>query len=311
MSDTTTYWLKYTLHLPQTLEEIFSLDILATDYTLGWIEPQVEVITTDNGYDYAERTDAPLTAYVFEPITDTEEAHTARLLTYLGQYDGQVQLITTEKVEEENESWKDQFQPVQVGKWLIAPSWTPAEETEAHDNILWIDPGAAFGTGYHGTTQDILLFLQEMDDLAGQTIIDIGAGSGILSIYCALQGAEQPVYAIDINPESDYEIRHNLGLNNLPDTAIEVIIGDASQPDAQTAMGLPEQADMIFINIGGDEDISMLPLVQNIMKPGGTLILSGMVEWNEADVEKAFGQIGYRVLARRQSEEWVTLLCKL
>ncbi|WP_232695711.1 50S ribosomal protein L11 methyltransferase [Brevibacillus daliensis] len=299
------YWLKYTLQLPQELEEIFSYEMMESSYTLGWIEPQVEVIVTENGYDYEEKMEQPMTAFIFEEITESEEIHKDKMTQYLSRWEGKIKVVNVEKVKEENESWKEEFQTVQVGDWVIAPSWEEGEEVQSVDQIMYIDPGAAFGTGYHGTTQDIMLFLQQMN-LEGKTVLDVGAGSGILSVFCLLNGAATPVYAVDINPESCYEIKNNLARNQLAEDCITLRIGDAATDEQ--LMSLEQFFDFTFINIGGDEDIAMLPLVLRTFKPGGTLILSGIVEWILPKVEEAYREAGFIVQDKRQSDEWVTLL---
>ncbi|NGQ94423.1 methyltransferase [Brevibacillus sp. SYP-B805] len=276
--------------------------VLDSPYTLGWTEPYIDVLVTENGYDYREIEERPVVAYLFEPLTETPPVHEARLRSFLAGWGEGVRLIAAETVAEENESWKEAYTPIQVGGWTIAPSWTPSEQLADKQHVLWIDPGAAFGTGYHGTTQDILLLLQEMD-VTGKRVLDIGAGSGILSIFCALQGAATPVHAIDINPQSRSEIGQNLAHNRLPDTAVAVIIGD---PLVDGDL-LPGQADLILINIGGGEAIAMLPLVERTLAPGGCVILSGIVEWIRPKVEKAYGRAGFTVAAEKQSGEWVTL----
>ncbi|MFY0543738.1 50S ribosomal protein L11 methyltransferase [Brevibacillus sp. H7] len=298
-------WLKYTLHVANDLEEAFVADVLESTYTLGWIEPQIEVLVTDNGYDYEEKAELPVIAYLFEPMSESEEQHVERLKLFLNRWGGRVRLRETEQVKEENESWKEEFQPVQVGDWWIAPTWTPEEALIGATHILRIDPGAAFGTGYHGTTQDILRLMQGME-LHGRRVLDIGAGSGILSVFAVKEGAKQPVYAVDINPQSEYQVHVNLKNNGLPHSAVAVVIGDAAEHDVRER--LPKEVDLALVNIGGDEDIAMLPVVGERIVPGGVVILSGIVEWNREKVQTAYEQAGFRFLEERQSEEWITLL---
>lgn len=298
-------WLKYTLLVEPETEDLFVAEVLSSPYTLGWVEPQIEVLTTENGYDYAENTDGPVVAYLFEPMQEDEDTHLRRLKEYLQRWSGRVALKESEMVAEENDSWKEEFREVQVGKWWIAPTWTEPEALAGAEHILWIDPGAAFGTGYHGTTQDILLYLQELP-LAGKRVIDIGAGSGILSLYCALNGAVQPVYAADINPQSEYQIQVNAENNHLPSSAIRIVIGDVLEPAVSDQ--LEEQADLILVNIGGDEDVAMLPVVTKHIAPRGIVILSGIVEWNQDKVQEAYEAAGFRVCQARQSDEWITML---
>ncbi|MGD8188721.1 50S ribosomal protein L11 methyltransferase [Brevibacillus ginsengisoli] len=300
-------WLKYTLVLSEEVEEIFTASLLESNYTLGWTEPQIEVIVTDNGYDFAQQQEKPLIGYVFEPLHDSVEQAVKQFRDYLSRWENQVSLMAHELVEEENESWKDEFQPVTVGEWAIAPSWTPAEELPDSSHIMWIDPGAAFGTGYHVTTQDMITYLQKIN-LNNQQVLDIGAGSGILSLFCVKLGAATPVVAVDINPESDWQINQNLTLNQLPGEAVEVIITD---PLAQDSTPLPKEMDLVMVNIGGDEDITMLPVVRNSLRIGGTAILSGIVTWNKEKVIQAYADGGFELVQETTSNEWVTLVTKL
>lgn len=298
-------WLKYTLLVEPETEDLFVAEVLTSSYTLGWIEPQIEVLTTENGYDYAENTEGPLVGYLFEPKHDSEEEHVARLKAYIQRWNGQICIKEVELVAEENESWKEEFREVKIGDWWVAPTWTDPAALGAAERILWIDPGAAFGTGYHGTTQDIMLFLQEMN-LEGKEVIDVGAGSGILSLYCALNGAKHPVWAVDINPQSEYQVLVNASNNHLPEQAVRVLIGDASE--AAVKSELPAQADLILVNIGGDENVSMLPMIMEKIAPDGVLILSGMVEWNLEAVVRTFVEAGFRLEKESRHDEWVTVL---
>ncbi|HZG15928.1 MAG TPA: 50S ribosomal protein L11 methyltransferase [Candidatus Bathyarchaeia archaeon] len=299
-------WLKYTLHVASEQEEAFVATVLDSPYTFGWTEPRIEVLVTENGYDYEENHTLPIIAYLFEPMNGEEkDVLIQRLEAFLAPWKPDVVLAQVEVVEEENDSWKEAYQEVEVGSWWIAPSWTPAERLEGKEKILWIDPGAAFGTGYHGTTQDILLFLQEMN-LTGKRVLDIGTGSGILSIFAAMNGASIPIYAVDINPQTSYEVEQNLLQNGRSAEDVTVIIGDPL--DADTAKQLPPEVDLILINIGGDEDIAMLPVVEQTLARDGQIILSGIVEWILPKVETAYGNIGFHTVAKRQSDEWVTLV---
>lgn len=300
-------WLKYTLVVEPDLEDQFVAEVLTSSYTLGWVEPQIEVLTTENGYDYAENTEGPVVGYLFEPEQDSEEEHVARLEAFILRWEGRVTLKEVEQVAEENDSWKEEFREVQIGDWWVAPTWTDPASLETAEHILWIDPGAAFGTGYHGTTQDMLLFLQELD-LRDKTVLDIGAGSGILTVYSALNGAMQPVWAVDVNPQSEYQVRVNASNNQLSQEAVRVVIGDASE--ATIGEQIPLQADLILVNIGGEEIISMLALISERIAPDGLVILSGIVDWNREAVLTASEEAGFQAEAERHSDEWVTILLK-
>lgn len=297
-------WMKYTLLVDRDIEETFVGEVLESPYTLGWVEPQIEILTTENGYDYAENTEGPVIVYLFEPMQDSREEHEARLRAYIGPWGEAVSVDQAEAVAEEHDSWREEFREVRVGDWWIAPSWTMSEELQQADNVLWIDPGAAFGTGYHGTTQDILKLLQEWTP-RGKRVLDIGAGSGILSLFCVKNGAAKPVWAVDINPQSDYQIRVNGANNQLADEDVRILIGDASDPAVQAA--LPAEVDLILLNIGGDEDVEMLPVVDKHLAREGQVILSGIVEWNRDHVVAAYQRAGFSLVAEKRSDEWVTV----
>lgn len=298
-------WHKYTLLVDREMEDLFVGEVLESQYTLGWVEPQIEVLTTENGYDYAENTNGPVIVYLFEPIQESAAGQVEKLQAYISRWGEAVRLQQVEQVAEENDSWKDEFREVRVGDWWIAPSWNTAEEVLKADRVLWIDPGAAFGTGYHGTTQDILRLLQKWSP-SGKRVLDIGAGSGILSLFCVKNGAEMPVWAVDINQQSDYQIRVNAANNQLGEHAVKIVIGDIADPGVEAE--LPEEVDLILLNIGGDEDVSILPVVDRHLAPRGHVILSGIVVWNREKVIAAYEQAGYRCMEESTSDEWVTVM---
>ncbi|MEJ8548394.1 50S ribosomal protein L11 methyltransferase [Brevibacillus borstelensis] len=298
-------WNKYTLLVDREMEDLFVGEVLESSYTLGWVEPQIEVLTTENGYDYAENADGPVIVYLFEPIGDSEDRLVERLRAYISRWGDAVRLQHVEQVAEENDSWKDEFREVRVGEWWIAPSWNTNEEVLTAENVLWIDPGAAFGTGYHGTTQDILRMLQKWSP-AGKRVLDIGAGSGILSLFCVKNGAAKPVWAVDINQQSNYQIRVNAANNQLQEEDVTIVIGDIVDPGVEAE--LPDEVDLILLNIGGDEDVSILPVVDKHLATGGHVILSGIVEWNREKVIAAYEQAGFRCVEESTSDEWVTVM---
>ncbi|WP_400164243.1 50S ribosomal protein L11 methyltransferase [Brevibacillus sp. TJ4] len=300
-------WLKYIVHVEPDREEEFVAAVLDSPYTLGWVEPQIEVLTTGNGYDYTENNSAPSIAYLFEPLEQTNEEHVHRLERYLAQWGGAVTFESVEEVAEENDSWKEEFREVQVGEWWVAPTWTEPEKLAAAQNVLWIDPGAAFGTGYHGTTQDLLLLLQQLP-LAGKRVLDIGAGSGILSLFCVRNGAARPVFAVDINPQSEWQIEVNAANNKVTTDSLQIVIGDALDPAVRSQ--LPDQVEVVLLNIGGDEDVAMLPVVAERLADGGLVMLSGIVEWNREQVLAAYQQAGFHLLKERTSDEWVTMMMR-
>lgn len=196
-------------------------------------------------------------------------------------------------------SWREHFHVVHIGRrFVIKPGWR--DYTPAGDEIvIEIDPGLAFGSGLHPTTQLCLKLFEDLP-LAGQEIFDVGTGSGILSIAALKLGAAR-VRAVDIDDVAVRVAEENFALNGVAG-AVETAVGSAGHAGGR-------QWPLVVANILAHILIQLMPDLSAAVTPGGTLILSGMIGEQEAEVGAAAQKHGLRVIARRQEEDWVALVC--
>ena len=193
--------------------------------------------------------------------------------------------------------WKQYFHVTHVGKSLvIKPSWedyTPA----AGEHVIEIDPGMAFGTGTHHTTN---MMMERLEKVMHQDalVFDVGTGSGILAIAAALCGAKE-VKAVDIDGVAVRVARENVANNHLSDK-IEVREGDLLH-------GTEGKADIIIANIIADIIIMLLPDIPGKLKEDGIFLASGIIEERREDVEAAAAEQGLKVDAVDRRGGWVVL----
>lgn len=202
--------------------------------------------------------------------------------------------LTLRTVQEEDwaNAWKAFFKPLRVGKrFVVTPPWeTP--ELGKNDIPLVIDPGMAFGTGSHPTTQLCLAVLEELVK-PNDSVADIGTGSGILAIAAAKMGASV-VVANDIEPLAVDIAAENCRINGVT---------------VQTQFTLPnEQFDVVVANILADVIIGLGDELSARVKPGGVLIVSGIIDTREADVQSALVALGLTFAEVRRQADWVALI---
>ncbi len=210
--------------------------------------------------------------------------------------------LLTNAVSEEDwaNNWKAYFKPLPVGeRLLICPTWEPVPETEGRA-VLSIDPGMAFGTGGHDTTRLVLETLEEA--VTPETeLLDVGCGSGILSIAALLLGAKR-AFGVDIDPLAVKTARENGALNGMTEPRLTVCEGDL-------AARVTGRYDVVAANIVADAIIALSPAVPAFLKEGGTYIVSGIIDTRETEVLEALKSSGFAVTGRRESGGWLCLRC--
>ena len=193
-----------------------------------------------------------------------------------------------------SENWKKYFKPMEIGTRLaICPSW---ETYNNKDNrvILKIDPGAAFGTGTHATTSMCLELLDEYA-AGGQKILDVGCGSGILSIAGVILGADSAV-GVDIDEQSVKTSLENAACNGLSDKT-EFICGDLTEK-------ISGKYDIVCANIVADVIIKLCEGIDNYMKDDALFICSGIIDIRSADVVAALKDNGFEIVRECTKENW-------
>jgi len=198
-------------------------------------------------------------------------------------------------------NWKKYFKPLPVGKKiLICPSWETTDNPE-NRAVLSIDPGMAFGTGGHDTTRLVLETLEKYVT-PGCDFLDVGCGSGILSIAACLLGAGRAL-GIDIDALAVKTAIENGELNGLTAPKYEIRLGDL-------ARDVDGKYPVIAANIVADAIILLSPAIPALLAEGGVYIVSGIIDTREQDVLAALDNCGFAVVERREHGGWICLVTK-
>ncbi len=193
-----------------------------------------------------------------------------------------------------SENWKKYFHATEIGdKLAIVPSWEEYDNKE-NRKILHIDPGAAFGTGTHATTS-LCLSMLENYVAEGSKMLDIGCGSGILSIASVLLGAETAV-GVDIDAQSVKTAKENAELNNVSGKT-EYIVGDLADK-------INGKYNVVCANIVADVVIRLLGDVRTFMEENAVLLVSGIIDARENDVLAAAEKHGFKVKEKQYKDNW-------
>lgn len=197
-------------------------------------------------------------------------------------------------------SWKSHFKILRIGKQLvIKPTWLELDP-EPDDIVIEIDPGIAFGTGYHPTTSTCLEAM-EQHLTPGMTILDLGTGSGILAIAALKLGAKM-VTALDIDSQAVSAARRNfrrLGISK------QIKLGKGSVPNPTAGAG---EIDLAVANISARGVVDRCPFILTALKPGALFIASGLLETQKDEVATAVEPLGFTLVSEWPQDEWVTLL---
>ena len=243
----------------------------------------------------------PVTSFIGETIENIKQQ-----ISELVKFDIDIgnNHVTTTIVKEEDwdSAWKQYYHPMKVSsRFTIVPTWenyTPEKDDEL---IIVLDPGMAFGTGTHPTTRMSIQALEKVVK-PGDLVIDVGCGSGVLSIAAALLSAKK-VIAIDLDEVAVQSAKNNVELNQLSNI-VEVRHGDLLD-------GMKEKADVLVANILADIIIRLIPHAQKTMKPNGYFIMSGIIQQKKADVVEALQREGFTIVDTLTMEDWVTIIAKL
>ena len=207
-------------------------------------------------------------------------------------------------------NWKKYFKPFEVAdKIVIKPSWEDYKDSAQGKIILEIDPGMSFGTGQHHTTR---LCIEQMIKYINKDmeVLDLGCGSGILSIAALLLGAQKCV-GVDIDENAVRIAKENAELNNIYEDKFNVYCGDVTEDNAlQNKIGY-NKYDMIEVNIIAQIIMGMSHTFPKFLKKGGLVIASGIITKYMQDVIDNFENLGFEIIETNQSEEWVSITAKL
>lgn len=207
------------------------------------------------------------------------------------------------KEEDWANNWKQYYKPFRVGKSLIVkPSWESVE-AGAGDKILEIDPASTFGTGQHYTTKMVMETLEDVVK-SGDRILDLGCGSGILTIAALLFGAAEAAIC-DIFENAVKTASENIQSNGF--TNFKAYCGNIIE-DKRLRAEIGGGYDVICANIVADVIIAMSPLFEGFLKPGGRLVVSGIIDERAGEVKAALSQNGYKALSEKNEDGWNCIL---
>ncbi|GAJ99095.1 LOW QUALITY PROTEIN: ribosomal protein L11 methyltransferase [Geomicrobium sp. JCM 19055] len=213
-------------------------------------------------------------------------------------------LLTTVHEEDWAEAWKAYYKPVQVSETMsIVRTWESYEKRREDEHVITMDPGMAFGTGTHETT---LLCLQALEHIVndGDTVIDVGTGSGILSIAAAKLGAKA-VHAVDLDPLAVQVAKENSEANNVSERIT------IEQRDLLSESSNEQKADIVVANLLAHLVIALAPDIHRHLKVGGKLVVSGIIKQKEQEVIDVLKQENFQIDDVLEQKDWVAIRCRL
>ena len=221
--------------------------------------------------------------------------------------EGSVVIEETEDIDWIN-NWKQYFHQFTIDDVLVIPSWEEAAPEDKDKMILHIDPGTAFGTGMHDTTQLCIRALRKY--ITPDTrLLDVGTGSGILAILSIMFGARSAM-GTDLDPCAIEAVRENKEANGIPDEAFRLIIGNIiTEREIQEQVGY-ECYDIVAANILAEVLVPLTPVIVNHLKKGGIYITSGIIDDKEQTVVDAVEAAGLEVLEVNHQGEWVGIVAR-
>lgn len=214
---------------------------------------------------------------------------------------------TTVRDSDWENNWRQYYQPIEVGERLVVvPEWLDAP---ADGRLpLRLDPGLIFGTGSHATTR---MCLEAMETLAApdKRVLDLGCGSGILSIGALVLGCREAV-GCDIDPKAPDVAMDNAALNGIGADRFRVYAGDILADRGMRA-ALGTNFDIVLANIVADVILPLAPLSREFLAPGGTFVTSGIIEGRQDEIEHALKKAGYSIEKHFCEEEWHCFVCSV
>ena len=220
-----------------------------------------------------------------------------RLLAHVGEVSKLSKRVLNEK--EWHESWKKHFSILEIGKTLaIVPSWLKSKKVN-RKIVIELDPGMAFGTGHHPTTRMCLEMLETLVKPC-HTVLDLGCGSGILSIASAKMGSEK-VIGIDNDETAIKVARENIKINGIGDS---VSISNGSVPNKNIDK---YSNDIVVANISSKVILDLSKEITEYLKPKGYLLISGFLDNTESEIIDVFKKLNLNVVSKLGTADWVAL----
>lgn len=247
-----------------------------------------------------------LTAYFSEDTDLTHiENQVVEKMTHLKELGFQTDPYSFEsnqlKEEDYAHSWKKYYRPKRVSRYLtIVPKWEDYQASQADEQLIYLDPGLAFGTGTHPTT---ILSLQALEATirGGETVIDVGTGSGVLTIGSAVLGAKN-IFAYDLDDIAVQAAKENVSLNHI-EANVELKANDLLK-------GIDKKADIVVANILADIILMLIPDAYETVKEDGYFICSGIIKEKRTEIEEALTTQGFKIRFVNQMDDWLAFIAQ-
>lgn len=243
----------------------------------------------------------------YEEILEQVRAGIEEWRQFVDIGEGSITRSETEDIDWQN-NWKQFFSAFAIDDILIKPTWEELKEEDTGKTLIEIDPGVSFGTGKHETTQLCIRQLRKyMKEDA--KILDVGCGSGILSIVALKLGAGE-VVGTDIDKDCIFSTRDNLQVNHLQDARAEFYVGNLIDDQALQEQVGTGKYDIVVANILADVIIPMAPVIPDRLKENGLFITSGIIDFKEEEVKNAIIDAGFQILETNYQGEWVNITAR-
>lgn len=246
-------------------------------------------------------------------LEDTQEEelqHLRRLLQELREkndprYGDLALTVTPLAATDWSESWKENYPPQEIGAQLVVlPYWLQEDYCGQRLPVI-LDPGLTFGTGAHPSTQMVMEFMEELS-LQGAVCLDLGSGSGILSITALRLGAKQAT-GMDIDPKAEDIARENAAYNGFSAPEFTAMTGNVTGDNALMDRLCETHYDLVLVNIVADVIIALAPFLPRLMTRDTVLLLSGILDTRLEDVKNALHRAGLEIVEQKSRQEWRSL----
>ena len=300
-------WLEITLDTVSEKIESVAAQLTAQGFAELVIEDQAEFESfLDENRAYWDYIDEDLQqklqglSHIKIYLEDTDTASLSRLEASAKQMGLPMDVKTMEETNWE-ESWKDNYPAVEVGKSLIVVPYWAAEDTKGRTPVI-LDPGLTFGTGAHASTQMVMEFMEDTVQ-EGFRCLDLGSGSGILSIAALRLGADSAI-GVDIDPKAETIARENAAYNGFAAPEFIALTGNVTEDTALMNRLQQQSYDLVLVNIVADVIIGLAPVLPAFLTAESILLCSGILDVRLEDVKDALEQAGLEIQEIKAKEDW-------
>ena len=313
-------WNRFTIRTTAEAEEMVSYTLAELGIEGVEIQDRVPLTEEDKAQMFVDiMPDAPendgsavLNFYMDEEEDPDEVLSRVRealdgLREFMDIGEGTIEVSKTEDKDWIN-NWKEYFHQFYVDDILIVPSWEEVRPEDQDKLILHIDPGTAFGTGMHETTQLVIRQIKKYLK-PGMQILDVGTGSGILGMVSLKLGSGH-VMATDLDPCAENAVHENLEANEIPETDFDLRIGNLIDDADTQAWAGKEEYDIVLANILTEVLLPLTPVAASCLKKGGLYITSGILDTKEEQVVSAVQKAGLVLVETTHQGEWVSVTAR-